>query len=138
MLDIGQPKAGETVLVSAATGAVGSIAGQLAKLRGARVVGIAGGDEKCRYAVEQLRYDACFDHQQHDFAERLATACPDGIDVFFENVGGAVWEAALPLLNRHARIALSGLVAQYTHAEPGDGARKSSGEGESVTVRVYP
>src|SRR3546814_18916649 len=106
MLDDGQPKAGETVRVWAATGAVGSSAGQLAKLRGARVVGIAGGDEKCRYAVEQLRYDARVDHQQHDFAERLATACPDGIDVFFANVGGAVWEAALPLVNRHARIAL--------------------------------
>lgn len=121
MLDIGQPKVGETVLVSAATGAVGSVAGQLAKLRGARVVGIAGGDEKCRYAVEQLHYDACVDHQQHDFAERLAAACPSGVDVFFENVGGAVWEAALPLVNRHARIALSGLVAHYNRAELADG-----------------
>ncbi|NGY04507.1 NADP-dependent oxidoreductase [Solimonas terrae] len=121
MLDIGQPKVGETVLVSAATGAVGSIAGQIAKLRGARVVGIAGGDEKCRYAVEQLHFDACVDHQQHDFAERLAAACPSGVDVFFENVGGAVWEAALPLLNDHARIALSGLIANYNRAAPSDG-----------------
>ena len=121
MLDIGEPKAGETVLVSAATGAVGSIAGQIARLCGARVVGIAGGDEKCRYAVEQLQYDACVDHQAHDFAERLAAACPDGVDVFFENVGGAVWEAALPLVNDHARIALSGLVANYNRATPNDG-----------------
>jgi NADPH-dependent curcumin reductase CurA len=121
MLDIGEPKAGETVLVSAATGAVGSIAGQIAKLCGARVVGIAGGDEKCRYAVEQLHYDACVDHQSHDFAERLAAACPGGVDVFFENVGGAVWEAALPLVNDHARIALSGLVANYNRAAPSDG-----------------
>lgn len=121
MLDIGRPQAGETVLVSAATGAVGSIAGQIAKLQGARVVGIAGGEEKCRHAVEQLHYDVCVDHQQHDFAERLAAACPDGIDVFFENVGGAVWEAALPLINRHGRIALSGLVAHYNRAEPVDG-----------------
>src|SRR3546814_18440626 len=90
-------------------------------LGGARVVGSAGGDEKCLYAVEQLRDAACVDHQQHDCAERLATACPDGIDVFFENVGGAVWEAALPVVNRHARIALSGLVAHYNRAEPGDG-----------------
>lgn len=121
MLDIGQVQAGDTVLVSAATGAVGSIAGQVATLHGARVVGIAGGDEKCRYAVEQLHYDVCVDHQQPDFAERLAAACPDGIDVFFENVGGAVWEAALPLINRHGRIALSGLVAHYNRAEPADG-----------------
>jgi NADPH-dependent curcumin reductase CurA len=126
MLDIGKPKAGDTVLVSAATGAVGSIAGQIARLQGARVIGIAGGPDKCAYAVEQLHYDACVDHQRHDFPQQLAAACDRGIDVFFENVGGAVWEAALPLVNDHARIALSGLVAHYNNAALPDGVDRTA------------
>ena len=113
LLDIGQPKPGETVVVAAATGAVGAVVGQIAKLKGARIVGIAGGPEKCSYAVEQLGFDACLDHRQPDLGKRLAAACPKGIDVYFENVGGAVFEAVLPRLNVGARIALCGFVSSY-------------------------
>ena len=113
LLDIGQPKAGETVVVAAATGAVGAVVGQIAKLKGARAVGIAGGPEKCRYAVEQLGFDLCLDHKEPDLGKRLAAACPDGIDVYFENVGGAVFDAVLPRLNVAARIPLCGFVASY-------------------------
>ena len=113
LLDIGQPQAGETVVVAAATGAVGAVVGQLARLRGARVVGIAGGAEKCRYAVETLGFDACLDHRAPGLKARLEEACPDGIDVYFENVGGDVLDAVLPLLNPHARIPLCGFIAHY-------------------------
>lgn len=113
LLDIGQPQAGETVVVAAASGAVGSVVGQIAKLKGCRVVGVAGGPEKCRYAVEELGFDACIDHRSSDFAQQLAAACPNGIDVYFENVGGAVFDAVLPLLNVAARIPLCGLIAHY-------------------------
>jgi NADPH-dependent curcumin reductase len=113
---IGKPKEGETVVVAAASGAVGSLVGQLAKLAGARAVGIAGGPEKCRYVAEELRFDAAIDHRAPDFAEKLAAACPEGIDVYFENVGGAVWQAVLPLLNRFARVPVCGLIAQYSAA----------------------
>ncbi len=121
LLDIGQPQPGETVAVAAATGAVGSVVGQIAKLKGCRVVGIAGGPEKCRYAVEELGFDACVDHRDDDLKHKLAEACPNGIDVYFENVGGAVFEAVLPRLNPGARIPLCGLIAQYnmTHLPPG-------------------
>jgi NADPH-dependent curcumin reductase CurA len=118
LLDIGQPQAGETVVVAAATGAVGSVVGQIARIKGCRVVGIAGGAEKCRYAVEQLGFDACIDHRADDFAQALAGACPQGIDVYFENVGGKVFDAVLPLLNLHARVPVCGLIAQYSGAEP--------------------
>ena len=113
LLDIGQPRAGETVVVAAATGAVGSVVGQIAKLKGCRVVGVAGGEAKCRYAVETLGFDACLDHHGADLAERLAAACPKGIDVYFENVGGAVLYAVAPLLNVGARVPLCGLIAWY-------------------------
>jgi NADPH-dependent curcumin reductase CurA len=113
LLEIGRPMAGETVVVAAATGAVGSVVGQIARLKGCRAVGIAGGPEKCRYAVEQLGFDACLDHKDPDLASRLAEACPKGIDVYFESVGGAVFEAVLPLLNTGARVPLCGLIAQY-------------------------
>ena len=113
LLDIGQPKAGETVAVAAATGAVGSVVGQIAKLKGCRVIGIAGGAEKCRYAVEALGFDACIDHHSADLSQQLAAACPKGIDVYFENVGGAVFDAALPLLNVNARVPVCGLIAHY-------------------------
>lgn len=117
LLDIGQPKPGETVVVAAATGAVGSVVGQIAGIRGCRVVGIAGGAEKCRYAVEELGFDACLDHHDPDLASKLATACPQGIDVYFENVGGRVFEAVLPLLNTGARIPVCGLISQYNATE---------------------
>ena len=113
MTDIGQPKPGETVAVAAATGPVGAVVGQLAKLEGARAVGIAGGADKCRHAVEDLGFDACLDHRAPDFAQQLTAACPKGIDVYFENVGGAVFDAVLPLLNIGARVPLCGLIAHY-------------------------
>jgi NADPH-dependent curcumin reductase CurA len=105
---IGKPKQGETVVVAAASGPVGSLVGQLAKMAGARAIGIAGGAE--------LRFDAAVDHRAPDFAEKLAAACPKGIDVYFENVGGAIWQAVLPLLNAFARVPVCGLVAQYSGA----------------------
>jgi NADPH-dependent curcumin reductase CurA len=117
LAEIGKPKAGETVVVSAASGAVGSIVGQIAKIKGARAVGIAGGPEKCKYVKEQLGFDDCVDHRASDFAERLKAACPKGIDVYFENVGGHVFEAVLPLLNFFARIPVCGLIAQYNATE---------------------
>lgn len=113
LTDIGDPQSGETVVVAAATGAVGSVVGQVAKLRGARVVGIAGGAEKCRYAVETLGFDACIDHRAEDFPQRLQAACDRGIDVYFENVGGAVFDAVFPLLNTRARIPVCGMISQY-------------------------
>jgi NADPH-dependent curcumin reductase CurA len=113
LLDIGQPKPGETVVVAAATGAVGSIVGQIAKLKGTRVVGIAGGSDKCRYAVEELGFDACLDHKAPQLAEHLASAAPKGIDVYFENVGGEVFDAVLPRLNVGARVPVCGIIAHY-------------------------
>lgn len=113
LLDIGQPKTGETVVVAAASGAVGSVVGQIAKLKGCRVIGIAGGPQKCRWAIDGLGFDACIDHHGADFNQRLATACPNGIDVYFENVGGKVFDAVLPLLNPAARIPVCGLIAHY-------------------------
>jgi NADPH-dependent curcumin reductase CurA len=113
LLDIGQPKAGETVVVAAATGAVGSVVAQIARLKGAHVVGIAGGPEKCRYAVEELGLEVCLDHRDSQLARRLAEACPKGIDVYFENVGGAVYDAVLPLLNVGARVPVCGVIAHY-------------------------
>jgi len=113
---IGRPKEGETVVVAAASGPVGSLVGQLAKMAGARAVGIAGGPEKCRYVTEELHFDATIDHRAPDFAQQLAAVCPKGIDVYFENVGGAVWQAVLPLLNTFARIPVCGLIAQYNAA----------------------
>mgnify|MGYP000182032609 FL=1 len=117
LLDIGQPKAGETVVVAAATGAVGSLVGQIAKLKGCKVIGIAGGETKCNYAVETLGFDACLDHHDHDLAKKLSDNCVDGIDVYFENVGGKVFDAVMPLLNSCARIPLCGLISQYNATE---------------------
>ena len=110
---IGAPKPGETVAVAAATGPVGATVGQIGKLLGCRVIGIAGGPEKCDYVVDELGFDACIDHKAHDFAEQLAKASPNGIDVYFENVGGKVLDAVLPLLNSNARMPVCGLVSQY-------------------------
>lgn len=111
---IGKPKEGDTVVVAAASGPVGSLVGQLAKMAGARVVGVAGGPEKCAYVAEELAFDAAVDHRAPNFVERLAAACPAGVDVYFENVGGAVWQAVLPLLNNFARVPVCGLIAQYS------------------------
>jgi NADPH-dependent curcumin reductase len=117
LLDIGKPQAGETVVVAAASGAVGSVVGQIAKLKGCRAVGIAGGIEKCRYVTDELGFDACINHESPNFAKNLANALPDGIDVYFESVGGAVFDAVLPLLNIHARIPLCGLIAHYNDTD---------------------
>ncbi len=117
LTEIGRPRPGETVVVAAASGAVGSVVGQVAKQLGCRVVGIAGGAEKCAYVTDTLGFDACIDHRADDFAEQLAAACADGIDVYFENVGGKVFDAVLPLLNTGARIPLCGLVASYNATE---------------------
>ncbi|MGC8476865.1 MAG: zinc-binding dehydrogenase, partial [Acetobacteraceae bacterium] len=114
---IGRPKPGETVVVSAASGAVGSVAGQLAKRAGARVVGVAGGPEKCLYVQEELGFDDCVDHRALDLAGELASGCPNGIDVYFENVGGRVQEAVFSLLNPFARVVMCGMVSQYNEAE---------------------
>ncbi len=111
-----EPKSGETVLVSAATGAVGSVVGQLAKLAGARPVGIAGGKEKCAFAVKELGYDVCVDHKSQNFAEELKTAVPNGIDGLFENVGGEPFQQALRRLNDFSRVAICGLIASYEAA----------------------
>src|SRR3954447_26480262 len=113
LLDIGKPQPGETVVVAAASGAVGSAVGQIARIKGARAVGIAGGADKCRYVKDELGFDECVDHRDPDLAAKLKADCPNGIDVYFENVGGAVFEAVFPLLNAFARIPVCGLIAHY-------------------------
>ena len=121
LMDIGQPKAGETLVVAAASGAVGSVVGQVAKIKGLHVVGVAGGAEKCRYVVDELGFHACVDHKSPSFADDLAKACDKGVDIYYENVGGAVFDAVLPLLNTKARIPLCGLIAQYNATALPDG-----------------
>jgi NADPH-dependent curcumin reductase CurA len=113
LLDIGKPQAGETVVVAAASGAVGSAVGQIAKIKGARVVGIAGGKDKCEHVKRELGFDECLDHRETDLAAKLKFTCPKGIDVYFENVGGAVFEAVFPLLNNFARVPVCGLISEY-------------------------
>ena len=117
LFDIGKPRPGETVVVSAASGAVGSVVGQLAKIKGARAVGVAGGSEKCRHVVEELGFEVCVDYKAQDVVEGLAKACPGGIDVYFDNVGGTVLQAVLRLINQNARIPLCGLISQYNATE---------------------
>ncbi|WP_414932475.1 NADP-dependent oxidoreductase [Vibrio europaeus] len=126
LLDIGQPKAGDTLVVAAATGAVGSMVGQIGKLKGCRVIGVAGGEEKCRYAVEKLGFDLCIDHKADDFEQQLAAACDQGIDIYFENVGGKVFDAVMPLLNTGARVPLCGLISQYNATSLPEGPDRMS------------
>jgi NADPH-dependent curcumin reductase CurA len=130
------PRAGETVVVSAASGGVGQIAGQLARMRGARVVGIAGHADKCRYVVDELGFDACVSHLSPTFADDLEAACPAGVDVYFENVGGAVFQAVLPLFNPGARMTICGLIAHYGD-EGGDAgaAERAAAEARGVQVQ---
>jgi NADPH-dependent curcumin reductase CurA len=118
LFDIGQPTEGETVVVSAASGAVGSVAGQLAKEKGCRVIGIAGGPDKCAYVTGTLGFDACIDHKRDGWIKEFKDATPDGVDVDFENVGGEVLDNVLRRTNPHARIALCGLIAGYNATEP--------------------
>ena len=117
---IGRPKRGETVVVAAASGPVGSLVGQLARLAGARAIGIAGGPTKCAYVRDELKFDGVVDHRSADMPGDLAKLCPDGIDVYFENVGGAIWQAVLPLLNRHARVPVCGVIAYYNGSKPAE------------------
>lgn len=121
LLTIGQPKPGETVVVAAASGPVGATVGQIARIKGARAVGIAGGAEKCALVREEFGFDAVIDHRSPNLADELRAACPEGIDVYFENVGGHVWSAVFPLLNTFARIPVCGLVAQYNSTGPFEG-----------------
>ncbi|MDQ1159011.1 NADPH-dependent curcumin reductase CurA [Sphingomonas sp. SORGH_AS 950] len=123
LLNIGRPQIGETVVVAAASGAVGSAVGQIARIKGARAVGIAGGPEKCAFVRDELGFDAAIDHRAPDFAEQLAAACSNGIDVYFENVGGAVWDAVFPLLNSFARVPVCGLIAHYNDRPGAAGPR---------------
>ena len=127
LLTIGKPKPGETVVVAAASGPVGSGVGQIARIKGARAVGIAGGRAKCDFVVKELGFDACLDHHAPDLAEQLKEACPKGIDVYFENVGGHVWDAVFPLLNDFARIPVCGLIAQYNATPPLSRTRPPAG-----------
>jgi hypothetical protein len=123
LLDIGQPKEGETVVVSAAAGAVGAVTGQIAKVKGCRVVGIAGGPDKCRYAVEELGFDAAVDYKKEDVRAGLAQHCPKGIDIYFDNVGGDILDIALSLLARRARVIICGAISQYNNHESIQGPR---------------
>jgi NADPH-dependent curcumin reductase CurA len=118
LLDLGKPKAGETVVVTGAAGAVGSLAGQIAKLHGCRVVGIAGSDEKCAWISQTLGFDAAINYRTQDLAQALEQACPDGIDVDFENVGGPILDAILARANLYARIVICGLISQYNAQGP--------------------
>jgi len=118
LLDIGHPKVGETVLVSAASGAVGSVVGQIARIKGCRAVGVAGSKDKCDYVVQELGFDACVNYKDADFTGALRAACPGGVDIYFENVGGAVLAAAMRLLNVNARIPLCGMISEYNATEP--------------------
>ena len=135
LLEIGQPKAGETVVVSAASGAVGSVVGQIARIKGARAVGIAGGPDKCRYVVDELGFDACIDHRAPDLPAQLKAACPNGIDVYFENVGGAVFEAVFPLLNNFARVPVCGQIATYNATEMPAGELRTSAVTRAILTK---
>ena len=126
LLDIGQPKPGDTLVVAAATGPVGATVGQLGKLKGCRVVGVAGGSEKCTYAKDVLGFDACLDHKAADFREQLKETCPNGIDIYFESVGGKVFDAVLPRLNIGARIPVCGLISRYNATKLPDGPDRLS------------
>jgi len=116
--EIGQPKAGETVVVSAASGAVGSVVGQLAKLWGCRAVGIAGGREKCDYVKHELGFDACLDYKAGNLRDELKAACPKGVDVYFDNVGGEILDLLLTRMNLFGRIVVCGMIAEYNATEP--------------------
>ena len=118
LLEVGQPKAGDTVVVSGAAGAVGSVVGQVAKIKGARVIGIAGGADKCRYLIDELGFDAAIDYKTENVAEALKTHCPNGVNVYFDNVGGDILDAVLMRLARGARIVICGAISQYNNTTP--------------------
>jgi NADPH-dependent curcumin reductase len=118
LLDIGTPKAGETVVLSGAAGAVGAVAGQIAKIKGCRAVGIAGGPQKCNYIVNDLGFDAAIDYKSQDVKSALAECCPKGVDIYFDNVGGAILDTTLLFLNRRARVVVCGAISQYNNTTP--------------------
>ncbi|MGD9833209.1 MAG: NADP-dependent oxidoreductase [Piscinibacter sp.] len=123
LMDVGQPKAGETLVVSGAAGAVGQTVGQLAKIKGCRVVGIAGGPDKCRWVVEELGFDACIDYKAGSVRDGLKQHCPDGIDIYFDNVGGEILDTVLTRINRKARIVICGAISQYNNTTPVQGPK---------------
>jgi NADPH-dependent curcumin reductase CurA len=123
LLDIGQPKEGETLVVSAAAGAVGAVTGQIGKIKGCRVVGIAGGPDKCRYIVDELGFDAAIDYKNQDVRAELARHCPKGIDIYFDNVGGEILDIVLSMLARRARVSICGAISQYNNGETIEGPR---------------
>ena len=135
--EIGKPQRGETVVVSAASGAVGAVVGQLAKRAGARVVGIAGGSDKCRWVEAELGFDACIDHRSTELGTALDGACPKGIDVYWENVGGAVQQAVFPRLNDFARMVMCGMVAEYNDAEPRPGPNLMSAVRKRLKIQGF-
>ena len=137
LLDIGKPNPGECVVVAAASGAVGSVVGQIAKIKGCRTVGMAGGRDKCHFVVEELGFDACIDHRSSDFRDSLTAACPNGIDIYFENVGGHVQQTVWPLLNDFARVPVCGLIAQYNSTTPVPGPDMSSVLRKRLTLRGF-
>jgi hypothetical protein len=137
MSDIGQPKRGETVVISAASGAVGAVAGQIAKAAGARVIGVAGGPEKCTYVTGELGFDACLDHRDGDFPQALDAACPDGIDVYWENVGGAVQRAVFPRLRDFARMVMCGMIAEYNDPLPQPGPNLMSAVRKRLRIQGF-
>jgi NADPH-dependent curcumin reductase CurA len=137
MSDIGQPKRGETVVISAASGAVGAVAGQIAKAAGARVIGVAGGAEKCAYVTGELGFDACLDHRDGDFPQALDAACPDGIDVYWENVGGAVQRAVFPRLRDFARMVMCGMIAEYNDPVPQQGPNLMSAVRKRLRIQGF-
>lgn len=136
LLEIGKPQPGETVVVGAASGAVGATVGQVARIKGARAVGIAGGPEKCRYVREELGFDECVDHRSPTFAANLAKACPKGIDVYFEGIGGPVFEAVLPLMNTFARMPMCGIISVYTPGQPAPTLSVPALMGTMITKRI--
>lgn len=137
-----QPRPGETVVVSAASGGVGQAAGQIARIMGCRVVGIAGRESKCQFVTEKLGFDACVSHLSSSFTEDLSKACPDGIDVYFENVGGGVYQGVLPLLNRGSRITLCGMISHYGDTKPETASERWQATGapffQKQNVTVHP
>jgi NADPH-dependent curcumin reductase CurA len=137
LLEIGKPKEGETVVVSAAAGAVGSVVGQIAKLKGARAVGIAGGREKCEWLVDELGFDAAIDRHDSKWKQQLRDACPNGVDVDFENVGGEIMREVFGMLNLNARVALCGLISEYNSAERESGPSLSRVLVNRVTIQGF-
>ncbi|HAB07163.1 MAG TPA: NADP-dependent oxidoreductase, partial [Alcanivorax sp.] len=133
--EIGKPQKGETVVVSAAAGAVGQVVGQIAKLKGCRVVGVAGAEDKCKHVVAAYGFDACVNYKDADFREQLAKACPDGIDVYFENVGGETFDAVMELVNDFARIPVCGRIAHYNDTAMPEGPDRLPGFMGKVLVK---